>query len=177
MPDLPKPDVPPGRKIAYQLDADDVVSATRSHARSSNFFAALAMGAIVAVGFVIVLMESRDWRPLLVAGIASFIGVAAVYAAIHWLYIPWRARKMYAEYAALRQPIELTWDDHAVVMAATSSWSRIAWSDLRRWAQDHRVYRLYPNKMMFHIVPKRAFPSAADEAAFRACLTSIGAPR
>jgi len=76
----------------------------------------------------------------------------------------------------LREPAEMSWDSVAVTFSSAKYTSHTNWSDYRRWAEDDRAYRLYPVDGQYHVMPKRAFTSPADEAAFRACLASIGKP-
>ncbi|MCW5743048.1 MAG: YcxB family protein [Alphaproteobacteria bacterium] len=119
------------------------------------------------------------WGGSLVAALAltgGAVGAPVYLAAIYWLYLPKVGRRQFAQYAALRDAAEMSWDSVAVTFSSVRYTSRTSWSDYRRWAEDSRVYRIYPVDGQYHVIPKRAFTSPADEAAFRACLESIGKP-
>jgi hypothetical protein len=53
-----------------------------------------------------------------------------------------------------------------------TSTAEMTWGTFNRFVETKNVFLLYPNKLVFHIVPKRAFASPHELASFRELATS-----
>ena len=60
----------------------------------------------------------------------------------------------------------------AVRAATNTSKGETTWEGFVRFIETKNVFLLYPNKLIFHIIPKRAFASPDELASFRALATS-----
>ena len=91
-------------------------------------------------------------RPLLLA----MIGMAIVLVLMIRLVVPFHAKRHFRQAAALRDEIEVTWDDEGVGFSGAHGNSRLVWGEFHRWAENDRLVLLYQSQMLYNIIPKRA---------------------
>lgn len=148
----------PADGIDVLLSADDYVAASMLHSRWTRkriwtSAAATAIGlALAAVG--------NHW--LLVAGSAlagGAIGGAVAYEVARRLFLPWRARRLFAQQRSLQRPVQFTWDAEGLSWSSANGSGRTPWSDYVKWRQNEHILLLYHSDALFQMLPKRAFSS------------------
>jgi YcxB-like protein len=155
-------------RIEVQLDAADHLAAQRLHTRWTRR-QLLAHGCVVVVGALFLLVPSREhWTFIVGSGlIGGAIGGGLGRELVRRLWLPYRARRLFAQHKALHKPIEFEWDHEALSCRTESESGRTPWLDYARRREDRRVILLYPSDVIFQVIPRRCFTDAAQEQSFR----------
>lgn len=161
-------------RIEVRLEDADHLAAQRVHTRWTRR-QVLVHVAVIAVGALLLLVPSRaHWT--VIAGSALLggaIGGALWREIMRWLWLPYRARRLFAQHKALHKPIEFEWDHEALSLRTESAIGRTPWSDYAHRREDGRVVLLYLSDVVFHVIPRRCFTDAAQEQSFRERLAGI----
>ncbi|HEY0231396.1 MAG TPA: YcxB family protein, partial [Dokdonella sp.] len=89
--------------------------------------------------------------------------------------LPRRARRLFAQQKNLQRPVTFSWDEDGLAWASVNGSGRTPWADYLKWRQNERLYLLYHSDLMFQMLPKRAFASAAQQQSFARHLDGIAA--
>lgn len=87
-----------------------------------------------------------------------------------------RTRHLFAQQRALTEPTAFSWDGAAFRSNSESTTTRVRWPDMVRWAETDRALLLFPNDLMFYVLPKPAL-TPETQASLIAELTANGVPR
>jgi len=159
-----------------ELQASDVLAAQRLHMRPSlRVLVLVAAVVIVALVAIALLISGRVTSALYPAVLVAAITAVVLWGAVHFLYLPWLARRMYRQHKMLRDASEISWDEQGITYRSTSAHSTIAWEDYVTWKESEHLFLLYLADRLFQMVPKRVFASAAEEQDFRRHLPRVGA--
>jgi hypothetical protein len=90
----------------------------------------------------------------------------------HYLWIPWRARRVFRQQKTLHRTCELSWDSNGLHAKDGNGEYRHLWSDFVRWREGERLIVLNLSDAMFLMVPKRAFTEEKTLDAFRELVRS-----
>jgi YcxB-like protein len=159
-------------KVSFDLSVEDLVHFNQFHWRQSRAMKQMyrwsfAGAPVVAMAIALVLRS----KGLFVASAAA-AGAVCGYTLFLVLYtrwsLKWAVRKMLAEGdnrgVLGRHEIEIAPD--GVHERTAVNRSHQSWTGIERIAEDDRYIYIYVQSMMAHVIPKAAFPSTADAAAF-----------
>ena len=76
------------------------------------------------------------------------------------IIVPRKARRIYAQQAAFRQPVTLDWDRTGLQSRSSAGTSRIAWSDVFGIRQGSTAILFYTSEANFNFIPVRVLSSA-----------------
>lgn len=161
-------------RIEVRLDDTDHLAAQRLHTRWTRR-QLLAYASTVVGGALLLLMPMRGFWTNVVgcALIGGAIGGALGREVTRWVWLPYRARRLFAQHKALHKPIEFEWDDEALSCRTESASGRTPWADYARRREDRHVILLYPSDALFQVVPRRCFADVAQERSFRERIAGI----
>ncbi|HKF57944.1 MAG TPA: YcxB family protein [Blastocatellia bacterium] len=82
------------------------------------------------------------------------------------------ARQRWKQQPQLQARINYEITPDLVRVATKAATSEMKWASFIRLVETKNVFLLYPNKLIFHIIPKRAFADSDELASFRELATS-----
>jgi len=149
-------------EFTYQPAPDDYAAVMRSMSlrHRTYWFAIASFGAVFVLGLFMLDQMPLGWLFLLPLPLC--ILYIAVYLPMMWSRQARRTPKMMAE---------MSWqvDDQQVVIRNAQQETRMDWAKWERCVELERYFLFFlaENKRMFQFVPKRAFQSPEQLAAFR----------
>jgi hypothetical protein len=164
--------------LTVQLTPDDYIWANRLHARGNWPRVAAIVIFIFAVFSVSLDAGLRppfhlSWRGFVAYGavLLMIVGwMAILYLPIRYIFVPWRARRIFKQQKDLQQPFQVAWDADKLIVDTANANVRTPWSDFIRWRENDRLFLLYRSDVLFNMVPMRAFPGEAEIESFRGLL-------
>ena len=81
------------------------------------------------------------------------------YPVMRFVYIPWKARRVFRQQKSFHRSFELSRYDTGFTARDSNGQYTTPWSDFIKWKEDGRLFLLYHSDVLFHMVPERAFPS------------------
>lgn len=164
--------------LKVTLQEADYVGANALHLKSSRrralvFWVAmlgLALAALWLWFFGPDSISDSRLAGLLGGSIGGLLGGVLGTLGVRSLYVPWKARRVFRQQRSLRLPFELSWSEGGLVSRNEQGSEKTQWSDFVQWRENEQLFRLYLSDVMFHIVPKRAFPDTEAVSAFRELL-------
>jgi len=82
-------------------------------------------------------------------------------------YMRWKARRVFRQQKSLHGSFELSWPDAGFSARDSNGQYTTPWSDSIKSKEDGLLFFLYHSNLLFHMVPKRAFPGKNGRSAFR----------
>ena len=156
-----------------EITPRDYVQAQYLHIRPRPLIGCVGIGLAVlflaVLGFSAIMLARDGGSPSLVV-IMSALGA---YLAGYFLwFIPWRARRIYAQQKSLHSPIRMKVDASGVAAQNQLGQVAIPWDHIRKWKENRHLFLLYHADVLFQMIPKRCLKSAEDINALRALLSS-----
>ena len=149
--------------VEFQLTEDDVVPGLRRQLlRGGRLRFLFALGVLlILVGALLALANDAS-----VGGLFGFIGV--FYVALICATVVLGPRRAWRRNPMLRGPQYMAFSPDGVYARSIAAESRSQWLMYVQMIETHRTYLLrLATRKAYVSVPKRAFKSATDEAAFR----------
>jgi len=156
--------------LQFVLTADDYVAGNFLAMRwtKARWLRVAAMSAVF-LAFVLWKMPHDQTRALML--VTGYFGVLAVgLFSYQYLYVPWRARRVFAQTKALHRPYVWSWNDEQLNYKTDLATGIVPWTNLSFWRESETMFALYASSVAFFLVPKRAFATNAEVDAFRALL-------
>lgn len=97
-----------------------------------------------------VLIFAFSW--ILLACIAYFVLYFGV-------FIPWRVKRLYREYTAMREPVTVNVADEGLEFVSEKGQGILPWIDIRKTKSNDSLILVYPNSSIYHILPSHFFDS------------------
>lgn len=165
--------------ITVQLQEADYVAAARLHRRWDIRMWSILVGGSFCylLGGVLFLIyapaDQRFWAYVLFA--------AAVFV---WLLMDWMqtigiqrgVRRRFRQQKDLARQYAISWNDEKLTVDGEDVHVGILWTDFLKWRADDRVFTLYSARILFRIIPKRAFSDQVAIADFTRLLQEKIAP-
>ena len=156
--------------VSGRVTPETYLQAQQLHVAKSvrNFYWVSA--GLVLLGAAISALGLRWGWVVLAAGVG---GAVSQWTAAQW-YVPYKVKKMHAQYKDLASTFSMTWDAQALTGQGPSGQQQRAWSNYLKWKEDPHVFLLYIADNLYEVVPKAWFPSTALVDDFRQCASQIG---
>jgi hypothetical protein len=148
-------------QVSFHITEQQYVDAMRLHSRSQlKLIPVLVMMLVVC------------------AGMTTFsVGVAlcmlvffAAYMSLIMHFIRESIRKQYRSMPQLHGDQTVQFSEEGLVWHNSYALSKVKWPLFQRYAVDENMYLLYQGPNLFNLIPRSAFHSADQEAAFRMML-------
>ena len=148
-------------QVSFQITEQQYLNAMRLHSRSQ----------LKMIPFLVIML-------VVCAGIATFSIVTALstlvffvgYMALIMYFIRESIRKQYRSMPQLHGDQTVQFSEEGLVWHNSYSLSKVKWPLYQRYAVDENMYLLYQGPTLFNLIPRDAFHSADQEAAFRMTL-------
>lgn len=171
--------------VTFTPSAEDYVAVQRAmfvaQLRSRRFvrWAASLLG--IALLAIFVLMLAMGERPgvALLTALGSMAGGAGGLAAcigINRLFLPRRARRLFAQQRTLHHEHRTVFDASGFRQTSVRAEITLPWGELLHWHLGREVLLLYGNDLLAYFLPVRAF-GPGQLAQVEALLTQAGLPR
>ena len=169
----------PARSLTFRYTEKDLANAMllsnrlNIFSRKTFFFfitiAILATVLVAAIG-------SPSW--LILAGIVpAYLALAyLVVLSIHYVYVPWYARRSFRQQKTLQVLANMSWSPEGFSIATEDGNASIPWGKYLRWAENDRIILLFLGPTLYHMIPKWAFSSQDDIDDLKQIIASSGLP-
>lgn len=166
--------------LRAQLQEEDYVAATSLHSRVSRRMSlvgwlAILILALTAAGVWVFgrdRLSAGQLAGLLGGSIGGVAGGLIATFGTRYLYVPWKAKRVFRQQRSLQLPFDFSWDDEGLLSRNEQGSYKHLWSDLLRWKENDRLFLVYISDAMFLILPKRTFSNPEDLISFRTLLQS-----
>jgi hypothetical protein len=164
--------------LEFEYTSKDYLEASRTHARRRRFtdilwYFIVSMFVFLA-GFTVIDALWLDTRPINLT--LTQVGGYLLVAFFLFLWSPFffrlMVRKRWKMQPQLLKKISYEINPDMVRVVTETSTGEMKWASFTRFVESKNVFLLYPNKLVFHIIPKRAFASTSDMESFRDLATS-----
>lgn len=145
-----------GHKITFRLTEAEAVDAARLVAARQLWGRPVIKILLALIALLVVLLGLLDPQALMEPILLALAGIAVVLFSTIWLAVPFHARRHFRQAAALRDEIEVSWDEEAIRFSSSHGTSNLAWREYHRWAENDRLFLFHQSQMLYNIVPKRA---------------------
>jgi Na+/melibiose symporter-like transporter len=154
-------------QLKAQLTADDYAEAQRLH---SGFRVHLILGTIIVLMTVLAICLSGHADELGTWSLAvCFWVVWLVVFSVRWpRSMARRAAKTFAQQKSLQLPYDIEIKDTELTTrsADRGEW-KVPWADFHKWKADQNLVLVYPSDRLYHMCPRRWFPSDDDYFGFQ----------
>jgi hypothetical protein len=153
--------------VIAKLDEMDFLSAQSLHRRWSRRRIVLVIFLVLAASAVSWLLWCQGVRSVAGGIIGGVIGGVIGGAAVRYLYVPWKSRRVFRQQKSFQREFALSWSGEGVHVKDTNGEYSSAWSDFIRWKENDRLFLVYLSDVTFYMVPKRAFANPSEVQEFR----------
>lgn len=108
-------------------------------------------------------------------GTAFGVGLLAIMIGGHWLLLPRRARRWFAQQKTLHHEQEISWSTEGLRQRSTRADSFYPWAEFHGWQITRDMVLVYATELMVYFVPTRALDDG-KVAEMRAILLTAGLP-
>ena len=153
-------------KITFQLGPDDLGATNRLTMRPRKWLAVTGYCLLALMG-VVTIFWGYEWFStgvvnkdfLLMVGVVTYLGL------IIFVWVPWRAKRLYRQQKSLHYPVSAEFSEEAFSTETANGQARIKWGDYHKWKANDQVILLYHSDAMCNVIPCRAFSDAAERQA------------
>ncbi|MFA6286892.1 MAG: YcxB family protein [Opitutaceae bacterium] len=100
-------------------------------------------------------------------GMVLLILAPVYFALFYFVFIPFGSRRIFRQQKNLQDPATFAFTDQGMRVDSVRGHMELPWSDFHKWKANDKVLLLYHSSAIFNMIPRRAFATAADFAAFR----------
>ena len=143
--------------VEFRYAATDLIAAYQLHRTSTRRRLILSvLGCIVAAAVCVYLGEKRGATAytivvlILSAVVAALYGLAAVY-----VYLPWRARRNFANSPLSHLKLKLTLQSEGITLQSPLGVTTLPWKDFLRWRANGKTTLIYASPTLFFHFPAR----------------------
>jgi hypothetical protein len=135
-------------------------------ARISNATWAIATP-IVILGFIIIVFDKARTPSSPKESVLSYLPILIFFI----LMSPWGRRILiymrWKQQPALYGVIDYQISEEAIVVTTQTSKSELGWETFTKFIETKNLFMLYSGRLLFYLIPKRAFADADEVAQFR----------
>jgi hypothetical protein len=157
----------------------DFVRSQYLHIKRRLWLYAVCTGIVLLLAAAIYLTPSAAHELQLETSVADFlesfpwlVGWIVYLVAYYGVYIQWRARRVFAQTKELHVPVRFSLGDSGLTMENANGRSTMPWDHILKWRESRDLFLLYPNDILFYMIPKRCIADEATATALSALLGS-----
>lgn len=104
---------------------------------------------------------------LAVAVVFPLLGALIGDSVSRYIYVPWKARRVFRQQKSLRREFTLAWSEQGVYSKDSNGEYSSSWGDFLDWKESDQLFLVYISDINFYMIPKRAFADKAGLEDFR----------
>jgi hypothetical protein len=164
--------------LCYTISPSDYKRAIWVHMRPRRFLA--CVGAfLVVLGLVILGITSYHLVTTggdlkFVLGLGGGLGVLCLW---FFVLLPRQLSRIYRQQKLLHEELIVEISDVHLMMKSPHGQGTLPWEVFHKWKADKQMVLVYQSDVMFHIFPRRAFPSLEDFQTFQSLLSTKLGPQ
>ena len=166
-------------EFSSRIEPDDYVRAQFLHIRPRPLYKWLGL----ILGFLLIFtlaasfyvaVTRHDYSPSLLF-MPACLGYLLFY---FFVLLPRRTKKIYRQQKLLQQPLLIRISDEQFYSKNEYGESSLPWNTFLKWKEGKDLFLVYQTDRLFHMLPKRFFPSAEATDELREILRKhLGNPR
>jgi len=163
------------RNAGFTLTSADYTAALRLNMRSyyRRPLPLLVLAAFAALALFILVVRPGEDATLGSIALGAAIGVLILPLVVYLLFVPLRARKIFAQQKTLHEPVSIAWSETAYTASTPTVTGTVPWSNYFDWLEDDRMIVIRQSMTLFQMLPKTAL-TAEQAADIRACARAGG---
>lgn len=139
-------------KAEYTISENDYVQASRLYSGFTNKQVAISVIVIIILLAVAYIADGSIFRG---AAIGGLVGCVGGYMITRFVLAPWRTKRLYRDYAAIREPCTITLENQGIRFRSKNGESLIEWAHILKWRDNDKFVLIYQASHLYHLVPKR----------------------
>ena len=156
--------------IIATLEEQDYLNAQRLHRRWSKRKSIIIISLVILVIVLCLALWCQGALPIAGGIIGGLIGGTFAGAITRYVYIPWKARRVFRQQKSLQREYTMSWNADGIQTKSKNGENSSSWSDFIRWKESENLFLLYISDIQFYMFPKRAFSNESELNDFRAHL-------
>ena len=150
--------------LEFEYTFADYLEASRTHTRRGRFkdilgYIIVAIP-VLALGFTVVDALWLDPKPVDMTQVGGLLIVGTFLFLASPFFFRLMVRKRWNMQPQLHKTITYEVDSDIVCVITETATPEMKWASFSRFVESKNLFLLYPNKLVFHMIPKRAFASA-----------------
>lgn len=146
-----------------RLTPADLQAAQWLHLRPKPWVFYLGVALVIGAGIAI-LFSSQS--PEALATTLSLIVPVAIWALVFflflWLLTPWQMKRLFRQQKMLQVDFTTDITPEAIIVTSEYGTSRLPWADFHKYKVSSKLVLLYQSPVLYHVLPRRFFPSEED---------------
>ena len=158
-------------RVQGKISEADYVRAQWLHLRTRKTY--LAFGVLLAaVLLMFAVVKTVGW----VRGdnppesIVAPLFLSLAYLSYFFIFLPYWFRRSYRNYPAIREPVDLTFNEEGLNFISENAQGKIPWKHFHKWRAGRSLFLIYQSPGLFHIVPKQLLSPSEGEQELRGFL-------
>jgi len=154
--------------LQFDYTFEDYLEAARAHGKRSLLFTVswYFIATIVALAAGVTAVQAIQQEPVSLNVLGMLIPASFLFVTSP-LFVRLMARKQWNQQPQSQGRIDYEITPDVLRAATKTSTAEMTWAGFIRFVETKNLFLLYPNKLIFHIIPKRAFASLDELASFR----------
>ena len=136
----------------YIISEREYVQASKLYARLTKKHVMVSLVIITILIAVAYFAGNSVFRGAAIGGLAGGVGG---YLICRFLFAPWKTKRLYRSYAAIKEPCTVKNHDEGVKFLSKSGEALIEWKHIMKWRQDDEFLLIYQAPHLYHLIPKR----------------------
>lgn len=153
--------------IIATLKEQDYLNAQKLHRRWSRPKFIVIISLVIAALIFCWIFWCKGFLPIAGGIIGGLIGGIVGGATTRYVYIPWKARRVFRQQKSLQREYSMSWNSDGIQTKSKNGEYSSNWSEFIRWKENENIFLLYISDIQFYMFPKRAFTSETELNDFR----------
>jgi hypothetical protein len=159
--------------LTLTIEPRDYLRAQYLHLRPRPFLCWVGMGfLVVALMAVVSILCKSKWTGADLRSLMGLVISFAVIAFIFFVRMPLLTRRIFRQQKLLHHPIAVHVTRESCHAKFELGESTLPWTTFHKWKENRHLFLVYQSDALFHMWPKRCFPSPEAVNEFRAILES-----
>jgi hypothetical protein len=156
--------------IDLKLEPGDLLRAQYLHYRPRPWLRNVYL-AVVAALFAAIVYSYLERQRHLCIRLCVYSAIAAIYLLLYYFaLLPWKARRIFRQQKGLHHSVQIELRDDGLFSLSPRGSATVPWADLLKWKENKHLLLLYHSDVLFHMLPKRCFPTAEALSSAQALL-------
>ena len=142
----------------YKLEADYTIT-EREYVQANSLYSRITKKqfviSLIVIIVLIILAYAAGDSAIRGGALGALIGGIGGYIINRFLIAPFRTKRFYRSYAAIKEPCTLKLQNEGVKFLSNAGEALIEWKHILKWRDDENFILIYQAPHLYHIVPKR----------------------